>query len=116
MFLMNRPVEPIEIRPLMGRRWLDCAAIAARTLLVVLYLAASLWGANEHRKMYGDLAPRSPLYGIWKVDEFEVDGKARPPLITDAERWRRVVFDYPQTIGIQFMNDTRRRVHAQTRY
>jgi hypothetical protein len=69
----------------------------------------TLWGDHESRKKYGDLALKSPLRGIWKVDEFEVDGKVRPPLITDQERWRRVVFDYPQMIAIQLMTDTRRR-------
>ena len=53
--------------------------------------------------------PRSPLYGIWNVEEFEVDGKASPPLITDAQRWRRVVFDFPKSIAIQLMSDSRRR-------
>jgi hypothetical protein len=109
MFITNRPVEPIEIRPLLKRPRLDHAAVAVRAFLVLLYLGMTLWGANESRKKYGDLALKSPLRGIWKVDEFEVDGKVRPPLITDQERWRRVVFDYPQMIAIQLMTDTRRR-------
>ncbi len=109
MFFLNRPVEPIAIRPLLGRRWLDRTAVAVRTLLVSLYCGMGLWGAYEGRKMYGDLAPRSALYGIWTVEEFEVNGKPRPPLLTDADRWRRVVFDHPQMIAIQLMSDTRRR-------
>jgi hypothetical protein len=109
MFFMNRGAEPIEIRPFLGRTWLHRGVILLRTLLVVGYLGISLQGAYDSRKAFGDLLPRSPLYGIWKVDEFEVDGKDRPPLITDAERWRRVVFDHPQMIAIQLMSDTRRR-------
>ena len=109
LFFTNRAVEPVEIQPLLGRRWLDRTAGVVRTLLVTLYLGIALWGAYQGRKEYGDLSPRSPLFGIWKVDEFEVDGKARPPLVTDADRWRRVVFDHPKMVSIQFMSDTRRR-------
>jgi hypothetical protein len=76
---------------------------------VASFLGMALYGAHESRKMYGDLMPRSPLYGIWNVEEFEVDGTIRPPLVTDAQRWRRVVFDYPKTIAGQLMSDTRRR-------
>jgi hypothetical protein len=109
MFLMNRPVEPIEIRPLEGPPWLDRTVVGARSLVVAAYTGLALWGAYDMRKTYGDLLPRSPLYGIWVVDDFEVDGKIKPPLATDADRWRRVVFDHPKMIAIQLMSDKRKR-------
>jgi hypothetical protein len=34
-----------------------------------------------------------PMYGIWSVDEFLLDGQLRPPLLTDNLRWQRVIFD-----------------------
>jgi hypothetical protein len=107
MFLMNRGADAVEIHPLLGRKWLDRTAIVARTLLVAAYLGLALLDAYEGRKLFGDLSPRSPLYGIWQVDEFEVDGKVRPPLVTDAERWRRVVFDHPTMLAVQLMSDRR---------
>jgi hypothetical protein len=51
--------------------------------------------------------PRSDLYGIWNVEDYEVDGQAHPPLVTDARRWRRAVFDFPKTIAFQLMDDSR---------
>jgi hypothetical protein len=107
MFLTNRGVEPVEIHPLLGRRWLDRTAILVRTLLVLGFLGLALLQAYDGRKMYGDLSPRSPLFGIWNVDDFEVDGKDRPPLVTDTERWRRVVFDHPMMLAVQLMSDRR---------
>jgi uncharacterized membrane protein YphA (DoxX/SURF4 family) len=47
----------------------------------------------------------SPLYGIWKVDEFLVDGQTLPPLVTDTGRWRRVIVDAPG-MNIQRMDDS----------
>jgi hypothetical protein len=30
----------------------------------------ALYGAHQARKTFGDLMPRSPLYGIWNVEAF----------------------------------------------
>ena len=35
-----------------------------------------------------------------------IDGVERSPLVTDYERWRRVIFDRPQTMAFQRMDDT----------
>jgi hypothetical protein len=109
MFVLNRPVEPAVLRPLSRSTRVNRAALLLRTLVVAAFLGWTLHGAHESRKTFGDLMPRSPLYGIWNVEEFEVDGQVRPPLVTDAQRWRRVIFDYPKMIAIQLMTDTRRR-------
>src|SRR5207253_10976063 len=37
------------------------------------------------------------------------DGEVKPPLITDENRWRRVIFDYPGMLSIQLMSDSRQR-------
>jgi hypothetical protein len=109
MFVLNRPIEPVGLRPLWRWEWAHRGGIVLRTLWVAASLGMGLYGAHEGRKMYGDLSPKSPFYGIWSVEEFEVDGRARPPLVTDAQRWRRVVFDFPKTLVIQLMSDSRER-------
>jgi len=50
-------------------------------------------------------APRSPLYGAWNVAEMSIDGVTHPPLITDTDRWRRVLFNRPDIVVFQGMND-----------
>ena len=109
LFLLNGAVEPIALEPLMGRRWVDRTAVVVRTILVFGFLGMAFYNADQGRKTYGGLSPRSPLYGIWTVEEFEVDGKVRPPLLTDNNRWRRVVFDHPKMVTIQLMSDRRQR-------
>jgi hypothetical protein len=108
-FLLNRPVEAAVEPPLFARKRLDRGALVVRTLFVAGYTALALYGGWEGRKTYGDTAPRATLYGIWEVDQFLADGQPLPPLITDPFRWRRVVFDFPTRMGIQFMSGTRRR-------
>jgi hypothetical protein len=48
--------------------------------------------------------PKPELYGIWSVTEFTLDGKPRPPLLTDETRWQRVIFDAPGAVTYQRMN------------
>src|SRR5262249_20308185 len=40
--------------------------------------------------------PEPLLYGIWDVEQFSVDGQLRPPLLTDNERWHRVILEMPR--------------------
>ena len=45
-----------------------------------------------------------PARGIWSVDQFQLDNVPRPPLLTDSQRWQRVVFDAPKILSIQGMD------------
>ncbi|WP_235747750.1 DoxX family protein [Nocardia coffeae] len=53
---------------------------------------------------YGGGREKPPLYGIWTVTRFTRDGQDVPPLVTDADRWNRVVFDYPGVLEFQHMD------------
>lgn len=106
-FILNRAVAPAPDRPLWKRRWLVTTTLVLRTLLVTTVVFLGLKGAQDNRKLFGDLSPRSPLRGIWNVDDLTDNGAARPPLTTDALRWRRVVFDSQRFANILLMNDTR---------
>jgi hypothetical protein len=51
--------------------------------------------------------PKSALYGIWNVERLSVDGQAGPPDAYDYDRrWRRVIFDAPDTVTIQRTDDS----------
>ena len=107
--VFNRRTEPVEHRPLFRRKWLHWSALALRTVVIVGGAILFLNRAWEGDKEYGSRAPKPSLYGIWAVDELLVDGVARPPLVTDKERWRRWIFSYPGAASIHLMDDTRTR-------
>src|SRR6267378_3768273 len=50
--------------------------------------------------------PLPALYGIWEVKQMSIDEQPRPPLLTDSARWRRAIFDYPDKMAFQRMDDT----------
>jgi hypothetical protein len=109
LFVLNRAVEPAEHRPLFARKRLHHGALAFRTVFVAGFIALVLYMSYDSYKTYGVTTGKSPLYGIWSVDELVVDGQARPPLVTDGSRWRRMVFDYPGVVAVQLMSDSRQR-------
>jgi hypothetical protein len=104
VFVLNRTAEPAA-RPYAGTRKARLALIAQLVFGAHL-VAMSLIGSVTGWSRYGGGAPKSPLYGIWLVDEMTVDGQTRAPLVTDDGRWRRVVFQAPTAVSFQRMDDT----------
>jgi hypothetical protein len=104
LLVLNRPVEAAAVRPPRAR--FRRTALVAQAVLVAAYSGHLLYQSYEASRDWGNLAPRPPLYGLWTVEELEVDGVARPPLLTDATRWRRVILEYPGSLGVQLMDSS----------
>jgi hypothetical protein len=77
------------------------AAFAVYLLGTYAYINWTYWAAA------GGGSPRSPLYGIWNVEELTVDGETRPAGLNDYDRrWRRVIFDAPTVVAFQRIDDS----------
>jgi hypothetical protein len=105
-FIRNRSVGPSAQPELFGASRANRIALAAQ-------LAFGIWllGMNGHNGWtdwykYGGGRPKSPLYGIWNVEALAIDGQLRSPLLTDYGRWRRAVFDVPDRMAFQRMDDS----------
>jgi hypothetical protein len=112
LFVFNRAVGVAEDRPLFRRRAHVTGSLVVRTLLVAWFVVFSFQAVVETSKLAG-LAQQSPLRGVWEVNELTDNGVARPPLTTDARRWRRAVFDDPTNMSLFLMNDTRTRYNSK---
>jgi uncharacterized membrane protein YphA (DoxX/SURF4 family) len=107
LLVLNRTIEPEEVRPLFRRKWLARTAAALAAVFILYETGALLYASHRDTVDYGsEAASKSPLYGMWNVEEFVVDGKVRPPLLTDKKRWRRMFFTTPGRIAIQVMSDS----------
>lgn len=107
LFLLNRRVERFEERPLFTdprRNLMARVASITGTAFVLLFAGWSLYGSWKSSHEWGDSRPRPPLHGIWVAEEMVVDGVVRPPLLTDATRWRYLVFDYPDFVSLRLMD------------
>lgn len=114
VLVLNCPAEPEEIRPLFRRKWLARTAAAFAAVFILYMTGTMLSGSYRDLEEYGPkAASRLPLYGMWNVEELVVDGKVRPPLVTDEKRWRRLFFNTPGRLAIQFMSDSRERYNLE---
>jgi hypothetical protein len=92
-FVLNRTAAPATHVPLFQRRWLNNGVLALQLLLLLYVGSSELYQSHQRYAQSGDGAPAPPLFGIYNVDEFIVDGQARPAVFTDDARWRRVTFE-----------------------
>lgn len=93
VLFFNRPAPPAVPRPLFRRGWANRTALIAQIAFGALLVGANVYGSVQGISEYGWKVPQPVLYGIWDVKQFSVDGQERPPLLTDTERWRRVVIE-----------------------
>ncbi|HXH92180.1 MAG TPA: hypothetical protein VNN25_11415 [Thermoanaerobaculia bacterium] len=110
-FVRNRPVTTAPLPRFWRNRAVEIAGVVLRTLAVAVVVLTSFQEVRAMQRMYGGAEARSPLYGIWRVDDFQVDGKTIP--VNDPARWRRVIFDLRYMASVQLMNDSRQRVNVQ---
>jgi hypothetical protein len=108
VLLLNRPtgvsVEAELFRTRRSNRIALAVQIIAGLYLAIAYtdVSRTFWYAGG-----GGGSPKSPLYGIWNVEELAIDGQVRPPDLNDYDRrWRRVIFDAPQWIYFQRTDDS----------
>jgi hypothetical protein len=110
-FVRNRAVTPAPLPRFWRNRRAEIAGIVLRTLAVVVVVLTSLQQVRAMQRMYGGAEARSPLYGIWRVDDFQADDKPIP--FTDPSRWRRLIFDVRFIASVQLMNDSSERLSVQ---
>ena len=103
MFIRNRPVEPAKAPRLFKGKWPNRIPPMALAGVGLLMLVLNFYGSWQAISLYGWRAPKSPLYGVWAVDELSIDGQQKPPLTTDDSRWRWIFFESPQYITVQTM-------------
>ena len=95
VFLFNRGAPPSTQPALFRTRRTNRIALAAQVILGVYLVginAYQIW-TQDWRHLGRGGAPKPVLYGIWNVDEISVNGQLHTPILTDNDRWRRVIFD-----------------------
>jgi len=105
-FIFNRRSEAVEFPKLFQRKRLNRGILALQVIFGVYLIGTSFYqGYQQYRSR---AAAKSALHGIWTVDEFTVDGKVLPALITDTARWQRAIFQYTGAMTIQPMSGPNR--------
>jgi len=106
VMVFNRTAPPSTEPPLGRRRHVIQIGIAAQILLGGYFFWTSYSAQNQAWFARGGGAPRPALYGVWVIDKMTINGVERAPLVTDYERWRRVVIQNSATMNLWRMDDT----------
>jgi uncharacterized membrane protein YphA (DoxX/SURF4 family) len=105
-FFRNRTVGRSTQPQLFHTRRANGIALAAQIIFGIWLLGMNTYSGWSAWHTYGGGRPKSPLYGIWNVEELSIDGQLRSPLLIDYGRWRRAVFDFPDRMAFQRMDDS----------
>jgi uncharacterized membrane protein YphA (DoxX/SURF4 family) len=103
VFILNRKTEPLPTVPLLKDPQLNRWALLLQYGIGVAALVVCLNTAHAYAVKYSTYLPPA-IRGIWAVDEFVVDGIPQPPLVTNQDRWQRVIFDAPDIFYVQGMD------------
>lgn len=92
--------------------------VAAQIVLAAYYVGNGVYQADRSWHTFGGGAPKPPLYGIWNVDRMFIGGfiggVERAPLVTDYDRWRRIIVQNVTTLYFQRMDETLANYPAKT--
>jgi hypothetical protein len=96
LFILNRPTESAPVEPFFRRPLWHRGALVVASLFLIAVVGTSLYQSYDQRRNF--IARRSPLYGVWDVEEFSL---GQSTSTADAERWRRMIFDSPGRVAVQ---------------
>jgi len=106
VLVLNRTASPSTLAPLARTPWLQWTLIGLQLAWGAYLVGNGLHGSVQAWSSRGGGAPKPPLYGIWVVEEMTLDGTVLPPLLTEKERWRRIIIQSPTAFTIQRMDDS----------
>lgn len=100
-FILNKRTEPVVPTPLVRSKRISIAVQMALFLFGIYFIGAqAVKGVHRYRIQN---PPVPPIYGVYAVDEFALDGNTLPPLTTDQNRWKEIVFQAGDSVQIRKM-------------
>ncbi|HLY40164.1 MAG TPA: hypothetical protein VKR52_03080 [Terracidiphilus sp.] len=103
-FFFHRTAEPANRVTLFRTSRANRIALVVQVFLWIWILGNTVYSDWTSWRQYGAGAPQSALYGVWDITQYTRDGQVRPPLLTDNDRWRRLIFDRPDFVSFQKMD------------
>jgi uncharacterized membrane protein YphA (DoxX/SURF4 family) len=102
-FIFNRPTISSSIGNLDVSGRMRFVKAAAKIGVVGFMIVTTCRMPYKIRESY---SPHSPIYGIYEVQEFTLNGQLLTPLATDTVRWKKVVFQSESETYVESMNDS----------
>ena len=91
LFILNQSTNSRFLPDIFdNQNWMKIKNII-KWIVVVGWLIYGAYETMEMNKKWGQEAPKPPLHGLYEVGSFVQNGDTLPPLLTDSERWHRLV-------------------------
>jgi hypothetical protein len=111
--VLNRPSPPADLS---GARFEERRLRTGVIVLQVAFIGFAVYGqVKSNWGYYSQLAlhpARPPLYGLYDVEGFRLNGQEVAPLTTDTTRWKRVILQFPTNASVRMMDDSTRGFEA----
>ena len=103
-FFLNRRVEPAPDRSPFRSLRMNRIAVALQILFAVVLVGNDVYHSHRAIAELNQARRTTPLYGIWSVEEFTLDGQLRPALLGDSLRWQRLIVEEDGLTALQPMS------------
>lgn len=106
VILWNEATQPrLQYAVKLPGRW-RIAALVVKIIFVAGMFGANVYSSARSVHTYGDRRPKSPVYGIFDVDQFVHRVDTLPPMATDTRRWKQLILQSPSYMHVKLMNDS----------
>ncbi|WP_313267328.1 hypothetical protein [Sphingobacterium sp.] len=88
IFILGKPVQLLPIQqPLFNKSWKRKSLFIAKLTVLLLFMVQQSMGILSTKKMIAEYLTKSPLYGIYRIEQSGTQRKSIP------EDWRLIVFE-----------------------
>lgn len=88
IFISGKPVQLLPIQqPLFNKSWKRKSLFIAKLAVLLLFMVQQGMGILSTKKMIAEYLTKSPLYGIYRIEQAGTERKSIP------EDWRLIVFE-----------------------
>lgn len=109
VLVFNRRADPAIVRALFKRKILNRGLLWLQLLFLIVFASGALYQSWLGAKFWNRVAVDPAIHGIWLVDDFTVNGQARPLTMSDPNRWQRVILESSRVFSVQFLDAPQQR-------
>jgi uncharacterized membrane protein YphA (DoxX/SURF4 family) len=105
-FFLNHTTVPAQLNPAVHQRPARKILLLMKVCVVFALIVPLTFREWKSYRQTGMGAPLPPLYGLYEVEVFSLNGVEHPPLLTDTTRWRYVILETPNIISVRHMDES----------
>ncbi|MCC5908660.1 MAG: hypothetical protein JJU13_20755 [Balneolaceae bacterium] len=113
VFLLNRQTPTAEIQQVFSEKKHIYGVLIFKVIFVASIVIPQTINTWNWYKQMENRPETVPLYGIWEVEEFILNGETVSPILTDDRRWRYLIFEHPGRATLIRINEERIHYNVQ---